>query len=87
MSDRWFRSGDNKLAVQGPLPSMISELDMTAGGYKKTCSRYYMMTPNGEMMCKDEAGNVIATTAEDNLETGDDVRQQLAYGSETSVKR
>ena len=87
MSDRWFRSGDNKLAVQGPLPSMISELDMTADGYMKTCSRYYMMTPDGEMMCKDEAGNIIATTAEDNLETGDDVSQQLVYGNKTSARR
>ena len=69
--------GDNKLVVQGKLPSMVSELDMTAGGYTKTCSRYYMMTPNGEMLCKDEAGNIVATTMEEELPTGDDVSSRL----------
>ena len=77
MSDRGFRSGDNKLAVQGPLPSMISELDMTTGGYMKTCSRYYMMTPNGEMLCKDEAGKIVATTAEETLSKGKGVSQKI----------
>ena len=68
-SDRLFRSGDNKLVVQGPLPSMISQLDITADGYTKSCSRYYMMTPDGDMLCKDEAGKIVATTAEMNIVT------------------
>ena len=56
---------------------MISELDMTAGGYMKTCSRYYMMTPNGEMLCKDEAGNIVATTTEETLSKGKGVSDQI----------
>ena len=73
MSDRWFHPGDNKLAAEGALPSMISQLDMTAGGYMKTCSRYYMMTPDGEMLCKDEAGKIVATTVEEILSKGNAV--------------
>ena len=39
-----------------------------------------MMTPDGEMLCKDEAGKIVATTVEDSL-FDDSVSRQLGSGS------
>ena len=55
------------LSSQGPLPSPITELDLTADKYDKECATYLMMTPDGEMMCRDKMGKIVATTAEDLL--------------------
>ena len=58
------------MSTQGPLPSPIRELDLTAEGYGKKCSRYLMLSPGGEMMCRDKNGRIVATTAEEMLMTG-----------------
>ena len=58
------------LSSQGPLPSPITELDLTAEKYDKDCAKYLMMTPDGEMMCRDKTGKIVATTAEDLLLPG-----------------
>ena len=68
--------GDHKVSTQGPLPSPISELDLTAEGYGKKCSRYLMLSPGGEMMCRDKNGKIVATTAEEMLQTGNYVRNR-----------
>ena len=62
------------MSTQGPLPSPISELDLRAEGYGKKCSRYIMLSPGGEMMCRDKNGKIVATTAEEILQTGNYVR-------------
>ena len=58
------------MSTQGPLPSPISLLDSTAEGYDKKCFKYLMLSPDGEMMCRDNNGNIVATTAEKMLLTG-----------------
>ena len=58
------------MSTQGPLPSPISELDVTAKEYGKKCSRYLMLSPGGEMMCRDKNGKIVATTAEEMLMSG-----------------
>ena len=55
---------------QGPLPSPITDLDQTAEGYGKECATYLMMTPGGEMMCRDATGKIVATTVEELLLSG-----------------
>ena len=67
-------SGDHKVSTQGPLPSPISDLDLTAEGYGKKCFIYVMLSPGGEMMCRDKNGKIVATTAEEMLQTGNYVR-------------
>ena len=59
---------------QGPLPSPITELDLTAEGYGKECATYLMMTPGGVMMCRDAMGKIVATTVEELLLSGNMVR-------------
>ena len=61
------------VSSQGPLPSPITELDLTAEKYGKECATYLMMTPDGEMMCRDKTGKIVATTAEDLLLPGNKV--------------
>ena len=60
-----FSVGDYLVSSQGPLPSPITQLDTTAEKYSKECAKYLMMTPGGEMMCRDKTGKVVATTAEE----------------------
>ena len=62
------------MSTQGSLPSPVSELDVTAEGYGKKCFRYLMLSPGGEMMCRDKIGKIVATTAEEILQTGNYVR-------------
>ena len=61
---------DYMVPSQGPLPSPITDLDQTAEGYGKECVTYLMMTPGGEMMCRDATGKIIATTVEELLLSG-----------------
>ena len=65
--------GDYLVSSQGPLPSPITQLDTTAEGYGKECVKYLMMTPSGEMMCRDKTGKIVATTIEDLLLPVDNV--------------
>ena len=59
---------------QGPLPSPVTDLDMTAESYGKECATYLIMTPSGSMMCRDAMGNIVATTIEELLLSGNMVR-------------
>ena len=61
------------MSTQGPLPSPKTVLDSTAKGYSKNCFKYLMLSPDGEMMCRDHNGKIIATTAEEMLLTGNGV--------------
>ena len=61
------------MSSQGPLPSPITQLDTTAEGYGKECVKYLVMTPSGEMMCRDKMGKIVATTIEDLLLPVDNV--------------
>ena len=61
------------MSSQGPLPSPVTELDSTAQTYGKECVKYLMMTPSGEMMCRDKMGKIVATTAEELLLAGNKV--------------
>ena len=65
-----YSTGDYKVSTQGHLPSPVSILDSTAKGYGKTCFKYLMLSPDGEMMCRDNTGKIVATTAEKMLLTG-----------------
>ena len=58
------------MSTQGPLPSPVRILDSTAKGYGKTCFKYLMLSPDGEMMCRDNTNKIVATTAENMLLTG-----------------
>ena len=61
---------DYVMSSQGPLPSPITDLDLTAEKYGKECVTYVMMNPDVEMMCRDAIGKIIATTAEELLLSG-----------------
>ena len=61
------------VSSQGPLPSPITELDLTAEEYGKECAEYQMMTPDGVLMCRDAIGQIIATTEEDLILSGNRV--------------
>ena len=76
-------SGDYKVSVQGHLPSPITVLDLTADGYGKSCYKYLMLSTDGKMMCRNKDGDIVATTAEDMLLTGNYVstdRQLRKHG-------
>ena len=61
------------MSSQGPLPSPITQLDRTAEEYGKECVKYLMLTPSGEMMCRDKTGKIVATTAEELIMHGNKV--------------
>ena len=55
------------MPTQGPLPSMVTVVNRTAVSYGKSCDRFFMMTPSGEMMCRDDSGHIVATSTEELL--------------------
>ena len=54
---------------RGDLPSPTQRLAAVAAAQGQECDKYYLLTPNNDVMCKDEDGNIIA----DNLEDRDGV--------------
>lgn len=62
-----FLLGDYGLAIQGALPSLVNTVNKTATGYGKTCDKFFMFTPSGEMLCRNSNGDIVATSAEDRF--------------------
>ena len=61
MRPLYLISEDRDLVVQGHLPSPKKELDDNARARRSACAKYYLLSPSGEMVCKDAGGTVVAT--------------------------
>ncbi len=54
---------------RGDLPSPTQRLAAMAAAQGQECYKYYLLTPNNDVMCKDKDDKIVA----DNLGDRDDV--------------
>nr|XP_006822696.1 PREDICTED: uncharacterized protein LOC102802244 [Saccoglossus kowalevskii] len=58
------KTGDYRLTQEGPLPSPITLLDNYASLAESECHRYYMLSPAGQMICRNNLDEIVAITTE-----------------------
>ncbi|XP_070578700.1 uncharacterized protein [Ptychodera flava] len=56
--------GNSRLFAQGPLPTPTQQVNTAAAKLGESCTRYYMLNPEGSIFCKNEKGQIVAASTD-----------------------